>query len=510
MRRTVILIILDGWGIGAADESNPIFVVKPPTIGMLGMTYPVTSLQTSGISVGLPWGEVGNSEVGHLTLGAGKVLYQHYPKITIAIRNRSFYENEALRQAFIHAKQNNSAVNLVGLLSKANVHASFEHLETLLKMAAEEGVEAINLHLFGDGKDSPPKSIDAFLKLLPKDKLATLIGRYYAQDREGNWQFTKETYELLVGGRGANAENVSAAIEATYARGFTEDLLPALVVNNKKIIQENDAVIFFNFREDGMQQLGAAFLDEKFDKFPVKKFQNLYTATMTEYQKGFRAAVAFPSDVTEFPLGRVLSDTDRSQLRLAETYKYAHITSFFNGYRQDPFKNEYRVLIPSISTFRPDQNPKMMASAVTERLLEAIRNRAFDFILVNYSNADTIAHTGNYTAGLEAVKIIDAEIAKILPIVEEMDAILFITSDHGNIETMMDTMTGRTQNQHDPNPVPFYFIAKEVKHHKFINWPNLRNDTLGVLSDVAPTILELMEIPKPPEMTGHSLLKHIL
>jgi 2,3-bisphosphoglycerate-independent phosphoglycerate mutase len=509
MKRTVVLVILDGWGIGRDDETNPIYIVKPPTLGKLALDYPMTSLQASGISVGLPWGEVGNSEVGHLTLGAGKVIYQYYPKISLAIRDKSFFENPALKSAFAHAKENSSAVNLVGLLSKGNVHASLEHLEALLKMATMEGIPKVNLHLFADGKDMSPKSLEALLKMLPQDKLASLTGRYYAMDREGNWSLTENTYNIMTDD-GPAITDLAGAIGENYSKGLNEEFLPPLRLASGKAISENDALIFFNYREDSIRQIAEAFIDKEFANFKRKEFKNLKVVTLTHYKDGFDVPVAFPADKVLLPLGKVLADQGLVQLRLAETYKYAHVTYFFNGYAEEKFENEYRVLIPSESIPHPDERPEMMAVAVTDRLIGAIEERAYDFILVNYANGDTIAHSGNYKASEEAVRVVDRELARVVKAAESTDAFLIITSDHGHVEELINPMTGRMETQHASNPVPLHLVAAEFKGKKFINQANIRQETLGILSDVAPTILELMQLPKPQDMNGESLLRNLI
>lgn len=508
MKRTVVLIVLDGWGIGRNDESNPIYMVQPPQLKWFAENYPVTSLQASGISVGLPWGEVGNSEVGHLTLGAGKVIYQYYPKITLAIRDGSFFENKALKDAFAHAKQNNSAVNLAGLLSKGNVHASIEHLGALLKMAAKEGVLNVKLHLFSDGKDMPPKTLEALLKILPQEKIASLTGRYYAMDREGNWGLTAQAYQAMTQEKGAvNITDLPAVIAANYAKGLTEEFLPPLCFGEG--ISDNEALVFFNFREDSIRQLAESFIAREFDKFPRKDLKNIFVTTLTHYKEEFAAPVAFAADKVVLPLGKVIADKGLSQLRLAETYKYAHVTYFFNGYEETQFRNEYRVLIPSEPIPHPDEHPRMMATAITDRLIAALDERVYDFILVNYANGDTIAHSGNYHATEEAIRAVDAELARVWKAADQAGAIVMITSDHGNAEELIDPMTGRPETQHDPSPVPFHLLMSEFKGRQFPNAGNLSGETLGILSDVAPTILEIMGIRKPDEMTGESLLKDL-
>ncbi len=510
MYKQVILIVLDGWGIGREDETNPIYAAKPASFKWLEENYPVTSLQASGISIGLPWGETGNSEVGHVTLGAGKVLYQYFPKITMAIRDKSFFQNPSLVAAYEHAKKNNSAVNLIGLLSKGNVHASLDHLKALIKMGQDMGVPKIKLHLFGDGKDTPPKQIFEFLKEVPREMLATIIGRYYAMDRNGNWHLTEAAYENMVGTSGTVTDNPESIIEETFKKGLTEEYLPPIRLGEDKAIQDGESLIFFNYREDSMRQLPEAFILKDFDKFPRKEFRDLFIVTMTRYEEKLGVPIAFASDKAESPLAKVLSDAGKTQLRLAETYKYAHATFFFSAYNELPLKGEFRTLVPSLSTAHPEKIPALSAAAITDRLLEAIQGRSFDFVFVNYSNADTIAHTADYAAGIEAIKTIDREIGRVLKVAVNPETALIITSDHGNAEQMVNPETAMPESQHDPNPVPFYLIAPEFKGKKFLNWQNLRNETMGSLADVAPTILELMDIKKPEDMTGRSLLEGLI
>jgi len=510
MKRTVVLLILDGWGVGRSDESNPLYVVNPERIRWMSENFPLGSLQASGINVGLPWGEIGNSEVGHLTLGAGKIIYQYYPKITLAIRDRSFFENPVLRGAMRHAKKNSGRVHLVGLASRGNVHASLDHLKALIEMAEKDDVPYV-LHLFTDGKDSPPRTLDAFLKEIPLRAVASLIGRYYAMDREQNWYLTQKTYDILTGGGGTRVgigefQNV---IEKTYREEGSEEFLPPLSLREDGYIKDGDALVFFNFREDSIREIAETFIVPTFDKFPVKKFKNLSLATMTRYRDDFAAPVAFPADVVGEPLGKVISDHGKTQLRLAETYKYAHVTYFFNGHREAPFKDEYRVLIPSQATIHADQHPEMMAEALTDRLIEAIQGQSFDFVLANYANPDTIGHTGNYEAALEAVRVIDRELGRILEGVLNTSAALVVTSDHGNIEEVINPMTGKMETQHDPNPVPLHLVAKEFMGKTFRGVRDLR-ESMGALSDVSPTVLSLMGLPKPVDMTGHDLTKEVL
>jgi len=511
-KRTIILAILDGWGIGLPNESNPIHVVKPPNINYLKANFPAGVLQASGISVGLPWGEEGNSEVGHLNLGAGRIIYQYYPRITLAIRDKSFLENPALKAAYEHAKKNDSAVNLIGLLSEGNVHSSLEHLIALIQFAQKEKISKLNLHLFTDGRDSPPNSALELLNKLPEEaKLASLSGRFYAMDREGHWDRTQKSYSVLIG-EGPTTEDVAGHIKKAYERKLSDEFVePTVVGPVKRGIKNNDALIFFNFREDRIRQLAGAFIDKEFKNFPVKSFNNLYITTMTKYDESFNVPVAFPPEKIEVCLGKVLQDSGKTQLRIAETQKYPHITYFFNGMREEPFKNEYRILIPSKTIVRQAEQPEMMASEIATRAIESIGENVFDFVLINFANPDIIAHTGDYEACLRAVKVVDEQIGKIVKAVLEHDDILIITSDHGNIERVFNPLTGLPETQHDPNPVPIYLVAKEFERQKTKDEISQSERTnTGILADVSPTILELMGIPQPKEMTGQSLLKSLL
>jgi 2,3-bisphosphoglycerate-independent phosphoglycerate mutase len=504
--KRVVLIILDGWGIGERNDANPIRSTLLENMGRLEKTYPVTSLEASGINIGLPWGESGESEVGHLTIGAGKILYQNFPRISLAINDGSFFQNPVLKKALQHAKENSSAVNLVGLLTKGNSHASLDHLMALLKMADNEGVP-VKLHLFADGKDSPPGSVSALLDAVPKEKISSLTGRYYAMDTDENWQLTARAYDAMTG-KGPAVPDLEKAVQTFLSRGMSEEFLPPLRTE-KAGISENDSVIFFNFREDGCREIAQAFSDPGFSGFSAAKIGNLCVVSMAKFGSDIPIPAAFDPEVVETPLGKVLSEAGKVQLRLSETRKYEHVTSFFNGNRAEPFKNEFRVLIPSLQGTRPEEHPEMMSSAVTDRLIQSMESNAFDFIVVNLANADAMAHTGNYNATVEAIKTIDAQIGRIMKAAGP-DTVIMITSDHGNAERMYDPVSGRPETQHDSNPVPLYLIGEEYKGRQFFNSQNLETETAGSLADVAPTILEIMGIPRPSDMSGTSLMASLL
>lgn len=508
MKRTCVLVILDGWGIGEKNETNPIYLANPATINFIKTNFPAAALQASGIAVGLPWDEEGNSEVGHLTIGAGKILYQHFPRISLAIDDGSFFENKALKEAFAHSRKNKTSVHLVGLLTNGSVHAAFKHLLALIEMAKREKCENFHLHLFSDGRDSPPRSV---LTLLAKLGMApaTLTGRYYAMNREQNWERTEKAYRALLG-EGRITQNLTEEVKKIYSQDLDDEFIPPLIVGRPRPVQDGDAVIFFNFREDSIRQIVEPFVNPDFKNFSAKSFKNLLVATMTQYNENFKTLVAFSKETVESPLGRVLADREKTQLRIAETEKYAHVTYFFNGLRETPFPNEYRVLIPSQNIIHPDERPEMMASAITDRAITAINEGGFDFILINYANPDIIAHTGNYNATLAAVKAVDRELEKLLPAVLAQDCLLVITADHGNAEVLVDIKSGQAETKHNLSPVPFYLVANQFKRKKSeAEADRDEANVIGILSDVAPTILELMAIPKPAEMTGQSLLNQL-
>ncbi len=515
MNRRVALVIFDGWGIGREDDSNPMFVAQPETIALIRERYAAGALQASGIAVGLPWGEEGNSEVGHLTIGAGRVIYQHYPRISLAIENGEFFKNEALRSAFQHAKKNQSSVHLVGILSESNVHASLTHLRALLTFAKQEEVPDVNLHAIADGKDSSPQSfpkilqaVEGFMRDAGVGRVASVSGRHYAMDRDEHWSRTERAVGALLG-KEPTAPGARDAARSHYREGLGDEFIaPTVIGPEPHPIRENDSVIFFNFREDSMRQIAAAFLDPAFDKFPRTVPPGLLIVTMTRYSETFPAAVAFPAERVVNPLGRALAESGKSQIRIAETEKYAHVTYFFNGYREEPFPDEYRILVPSKPVVRPEAEPQMMAREVANRLIEAMDSSGADFFLVNFANADVMGHTGNFEATVAGVRAVDAELERIMRMALEREVILLVTADHGNAEQMRDPLTGEPENKHNSNPVPIYLVGPEFERPKGEREARAaEREVVGVLSDVAPTVLELMGISKPEEMTGESLTR---
>lgn len=512
-KRTVVLVVLDGWGIGRNDFSNAIYIAKPQNIQYIKENFPGGSLQASGIAVGLPWGEEGNSEVGHLNMGAGKIIYQNFPRITLSIKNGEFFNNAVFKKALEHAQKNNSSVNLIGLITEGNVHASIEHLKALIEFFEKEKFpkERVNLHLITDGRDSPPQSAVKILEQIPDIKqIASISGRFYGMDRDKHWDRTEKAYRAMTG-KGPVIKNIKEHIESAYLKNLNDEyILPASVGEKIKKINENDSLIFFNFREDRMKQIVKSFIDKDFNEFAAEKFLNLFIASMISYDDSFNAAVAFLPEKLETCLSKVLEDAGKTQWRIAETEKYAHITYFFNGQREQPFKNEFRVLVPSQIGFKYDDHPEMRAYEITQRLVDAIEEKSYDFILANYANSDIVAHTGNFKATVKAVKIIDEQIGKITKAILDSNAIMLITSDHGNAERMLDPLTGEPETKHDISPVPIYIVANEYKTQKNQNEiRDFERRSIGVLADIAPTILKLMDIPKPKEMTAQNLTNYL-
>ena len=503
-KRTLVMAVLDGWGIGRKDSSNPIHVAELKNIDYIKHHYPAGALQASGIAVGLPWGEEGNSEVGHLTLGAGKVLYQHYPRISLAVRNGSFFKNKVLLDSIRHVEETGGNLNLVGLLTEGNVHASMEHLQALIKLTLDQGLAPLklNLHLFTDGRDSAPQSAVGLIRKLGSVKIASISGRFYAMERERP-ERVKAAYDALLGNaKQAPYDSPLEALESFYKRDYTDEYVEPTLLDPSGAIKGGDSVIFFNFREDRMRQLIHLFVET-----PP---QDLYMCTFTKYGEKLNLPVAFPQDEVTNPLGKVLAENGVTQLRVAETEKYAHVTFFFNGLYEPPYKNEFRVLIPSRNVSSYDQFPEMRAPELTERAIAAINEKAYDFILLNYANPDMVAHTGNYDACLKAVKLVDEEIGKLMKATLNTNGTLVITSDHGNAERMLDPRTGLAETKHDPSPIPIYIVNKEYERIKDdFDVNRTEKESIGVLSDVAPTILELMGLSKPKEMTGVSLLNQL-
>ncbi len=518
MYKPVVLVVLDGWGINSSVEGNAIKKANLPTIDKLNQNYPLIALQASGISAGIPWGEPGNSEVGHTIMGSGKIIYQNLPRITLSIQDRSFFTNEVLFNGMQNVTKNKSSLHLLGLVSEGSVHSNKEHLFALLEMAKEQKVKKVFLHIFTDGRDSQPtsgiqivKEVQEKMDAIGVGEIASICGRNWAMDRNNNWDRTEKAYRLLANGEGIKITDPLTYMDQSYKKNVTDEYLePAVVIKNNKplaLIQDNDTVIFFNFREDRARQLTKAFVVPEFKKVKRDKLLKLTFITMTEYEKSLPVKVVFPPEKTKNGLGEVLSNYKKKQLRIAETEKYAHVTYFFNGGREEPWPGEDRILIPSPSVAKYDSEPEMSAAKITQKTVEEIQSEKYDFILMNYANADMVGHTGNIDAAIKAVTSIDKSLSILIPSVLEKDGCLLITADHGNVEEMIDPYTGQTITEHSNNPVPLWMITKNNHRHKtpaevIEEEENIR----GLLSDIAPTILDIFEIPKPVEMNGESLL----
>jgi 2,3-bisphosphoglycerate-independent phosphoglycerate mutase len=513
----VVLIIMDGWGVAEPSKGNAILLAQTPYLDRLKNNYPYMSLGASGEVVGLPWGEAGNSEVGHLNLGAGKIVYQDLLRISVAISDGSFFENEVFLKSFEHVKKNKSTLHLMGLLGPGGVHADDEQLYALLKLAKSNGVEKVYIHLFLDGRDSPQTSAPAYLERLDNiieeygiGKVATLTGRFYAMDRDQIWERTEEAYRALVYSEGEKTNlSPEEAVKEAYKHGQTDEFIkPIIFAKDKKpiaAISDNDSVIFYNFRPDRTRQLSAAFVKESFNFFERKKFKNLFFVTMTEYDREFPSEVAFPpiADLVKDPLGLVLSDNRLSQFHLAETQKWAHVTLFFNGMRDQPFKNEDRKLIPSLKIVNFAEKPAMSAYEINKCLKEKIESDLYEFIVVNFANPDMVGHTGNLEAAIKACEVVDECVGKTVELILQKNGIALVTADHGNAEQMINPQTGRPDTEHTTNPVPLILVSPEARY-------KLRSKNsdvpAGILGDVGTTALDLLDIMPAEEMTGLSLL----
>ena len=516
-------MILDGWGVAPDHEGNAINRANKPVFNELIRAYPTMTINASGEAVGLSWGEMGNSEVGHLTLGAGRVFYQSLPRIDLAITDLTFFGNAAFRKAARHASKNKTCLHLMGLVSNGGVHSHQRHLYALLELAKKEKVDEVCIHAFLDGRDTAKDSAKGFIaeledeiKKLKIGKIVTLAGRYYAMDRDNRWDRVQKTYDAMVNGvSGETFDKPLKAIEASYAKGVYDEEFSPVVITKKGEplgrIKEGDAVVFFNFRPDRARQLTKAIALSTFNKFERQYLNNVEMVTMSEYEKNLPVDVAFPPEGVESCLGRIVADAGLSQFHVAETEKYAHVTFFLNGTKEELFNDEERVVVPSPRIASYDEQPEMSAGEVTNKLLKAINSDKFDFIAVNYANTDMVGHTGNLEAGIKAVEIVDKHIGKIASTVVAKGGALFIIADHGNAEQMINLQTGEIDKQHTTNPVPFIIVGKQFEGLASPAGEVPGSDLslmppVGIIGDVAPTILNIMNLATPPDMTGNSLI----
>ena len=507
MSKRALLIICDGWGIGNGGKNDVIANTPTPYWDELLKNYPHSQLLASGEDVGLPDGQMGNSEVGHLNIGAGRIVYQDLVKINRACRDNSIMENPEIKRAYGYAKENNKQIHFMGLVSDGGVHSSMEHLLKLTDISKDYGITKSFVHCFMDGRDTDPKSGAGFIQQLEDHlktnggKIASIIGRYYAMDRDKRWERVKEAYDLLVEGKGKPAEDMVKAMEESYAEGITDEFIKPIVhVENGKpvaVIEEGDVVIFFNYRNDRAKELTVVLSQEDMPDTGMHTIPDLQFFTMTPYDSSFsNVHVIFDKENVTNTLGEVLAENGKKQLHIAETEKYAHVTFFFNGGQELPFAGEDRILVPSPKVATYDLKPEMSAYEVKDELVKAIKKQEYDFIVCNYANGDMVGHTGIYTAIEEAVKTIDAVLKDTIEAAKANGYDSIIIADHGNADNAVN-QDGSPNTAHSLNPVPFVYVTDD------------KNATVenGVLADVAPSVLTILGMTQPEEMTGHSLIK---
>lgn len=546
----VILTILDGWGIAQPGKGNAISLANIPHMSRFSTSFPHTQLEASGQAVGLPRGEAGNTETGHLNLGAGRIIYQDLERINMSIADGVFFENPVLIDAVHHAEKNNSNLHIMGLVGAGGVHSNMEHLFALLRLVSKMNFQRVFIHIFTDGRDSPPTAAQTYISQIEnsikKDgigKIASVMGRYWAMDRDQRWDRTQKAYEALTQGIGVKVVSAAEAIQKSYAEKRTDEFVePSIVVDSQgnpiATVKENDSVIFFNFRIDRPRQLSKAFVfddfseatakigfdpsmnlrmlaeqTEKADKLgnkePFKrgpKIKNLYFVTMTEYSKPISAAgahAAFPPEVVTNPIGAAISSSGKRQLRITESEKERFVTFYFNGLREPPFVDEDRIIVPSAKVKTYDLKPEMSSVELTKTLMQRIQSTAYDFIVVNFPNADMVGHTGNIKAAIQGIEKLDSCLGEISNYVLANNGVLIITADHGNAEEMINHKTGGVDTEHSSNKVPFIAVAEPFMGHTSML-------PTGILADVAPTILTLLKIPVPSNMTGRDLLQPVM
>ena len=504
--KPLVLVILDGFGHSDSPDFNAIHAAHTPVYDRLLATQPHGLISGSGMDVGLPDGQMGNSEVGHMNLGAGRVVYQDFTRVTKAIRDGDFFSNPAICEAVDKAVGAGKAVHILGLLSDGGVHSHQDHLVAMAELAAKRGAEKIYLHAFLDGRDTPPKSAQSSIELLQatftrlgKGRIASLIGRYYAMDRDNRWERVEQAYNLIVEGQSEfHADYAVDGLIAAYERGESDEFVKATTVGEPVRVEDGDAVVFMNFRADRARELTRCFVEPGFSEFQRARAPQLAGFVMlTQYAASIQAPAAFAPEALNNVLGEYLAKNGKTQLRIAETEKYAHVTFFFSGGREEPFEGEERILIPSPKVATYDLQPEMSAPEVTDRIVDAIENQRYDVIVVNYANGDMVGHTGVFEAAVKAVETLDACMGRLVEALEKVGGEALITADHGNVEQMEDVMTGQAHTAHTCEPVPFIYVGKRKA--------SIREG--GVLADVAPTMLTLLGLPVPEEMTGHSIIQ---
>ena len=506
-RKPTMLMILDGFGNNDNEKANAVKIANTPNIDKLMKTWPATTIYTSGLNVGLPDGQMGNSEVGHTNIGAGRVVYQDLTRITKSIEEGDFFSNKELAEAIENCKKHHSKLHIMGLLSDGGVHSHIRHLFAILEFAKRKDFEDVYVHCFLDGRDTPPASGETYLAKLEEKmkekgigKIATICGRFYSMDRDKRWERVVKAYNALVKGEGEKANSAISAIESSYQQEvFDEFVLPTVIYNGEEpvaTISNHDSVIFFNYRPDRAREITRSLVDPEFDGFETEKL-DIHYVCFTQYDETIpNVTIAFKPEILRNTFGEYVSSNGLTQLRIAETEKYAHVTFFFNGGEEKQYPGEDRILVPSPKVETYDLKPEMSAYEVTQKVVEAIESQQYDTIILNYANPDMVGHTGNLEAAVKAIETIDECVQKVVEAVAKNNGLILMTADHGNAEQMVDYKTGEPHTAHTTNTVPLVLIGAEGIKLK-----------TGKLADLAPTMLELMELPKPEEMTGESLIE---
>jgi 2,3-bisphosphoglycerate-independent phosphoglycerate mutase len=521
--KPVVLVIIDGFGVAPDADGNAVHGARMPVMKKLIESYPAMTVRASAEAVGLSWGEMGNSEVGHLTIGAGRIFYQSFPRISMSIESGEFYKNTNLLGAIQHAKKNGGTLHLMGLVSPGAVHAADEHLYALLDLCRRQKFDRVMVHAFLDGRDTIFNSAVGFIEALEAKmaefkvgKIASLSGRFYAMDRDNRWDRIQKAYEAIALGKSdETATSAVDAINASYAKSvFDEEFIPTVITKSGKpigTVKENDACIYFNFRPDRARELTKAFVLPTFDKFPRELIKNVSFTTFSEYEKDLPVHVVYPPQLIETCLARVISDAGLRQLHIAETEKYAHVTFFLNGMNETEYPGEDRVILPSPRVSSYDKAPEMAAMQISERVAQEIVKGQYDFIVLNFANPDMVGHTGNVEATVKACETVDKAIGEIVTAALGVGGAVLITADHGNAEEVKNLTTGEIDKEHSTNPVPFIIVGKPFEGLKAPTGDVLGGDLamtppVGMLADVAPTVLKLMELAIPDDMTGRPLI----
>ncbi|WP_313184319.1 2,3-bisphosphoglycerate-independent phosphoglycerate mutase [Lacrimispora sp.] len=508
-RKPIVLMILDGYGLNDNCDHNAVCEGKTPIMDQLMSQYPFVKGNASGLAVGLPDGQMGNSEVGHLNMGAGRIVYQELTRITKSIEDGDFFEVAEFLQAVENCKKSGTALHMWGLVSDGGVHSHNTHIYGLLELAKRNGLDKVYVHCFLDGRDTPPASgksfveaLEAKMKEIGTGKVASVMGRYYAMDRDNRWDRVERAYNALTKGEGNHGDSAAAGIQASYDKGVNDEFVEPFVVTEAgkplATVNDGDSVIFFNFRPDRAREITRAFCDDEFKGFPREKRLNLTYVCFTDYDETIKnKLVAFKKEAISNTFGEFLAQNNMTQARIAETEKYAHVTFFFNGGVEAPNKGEDRILVPSPKVATYDLQPEMSAPIVCDKLVEAIKSGKYDCVIINFANPDMVGHTGIEDAAIKAIETVDTCVGRTVEAIKETNGILFICADHGNAEQLLDYETGEPFTAHTTNPVPFILVNADPAY-------KLREG--GCLADIAPTLIELMELKQPKEMTGKSLL----